>query len=90
MADKEREYYRKDLSSRDRHVESERDKEHDHRRDSFDYKTIENEVKREREVEKKEKDSYKDNERKSPATYDDRLRESRYSRESRETLRDES
>ncbi|XP_065226926.1 protein PRRC2C-like isoform X3 [Planococcus citri] len=85
-ADKERDYYRKDLSSRDRHVEPEREKEHDHHRDSFDYKSIENDVKRERETDKKEKDS----ERKSPATYDDRLRESRYSRESRDSLRDES
>lgn len=66
------------------------------RRDALfaDYKK-EVDAKRDREFEaKREKDAYKEQERKSPSTYDDRLARSelhgnRFHRESRESLREE-
>ena len=56
---------------------------------------MEGDHKRDRDHDKKERDFHKEQERKSPSPYEDRLlrkdsRENRFHRESRESLRDET
>lgn len=94
-AEREREYYKRiEGLNRDK-TEFERGK--DQERGLYaDFRNVEVENKREREHDtKKEKEFYKEQESKSPSPYEERLsrndlRENRFHRESRETLRDDS
>ncbi len=98
MVDREREFYKKfETGVRDKNDDAGRYVENETCDDFHDSKKeTENDLKRERDYDvPREKDAYKEREKKSPSPYDDyhsrnELRENRFHRESRESLRDES